>query len=349
MFSEGGQETTVVDIHCHMTPAGAILAGQRGEEWHGVQMQQNESGNLTWEIGGHRMKLTWENPSLGWESRLTKMDEIGVDVQVMSLSPEMYWYGHLGRERALGFAQEANDSIAEAMAEHPTRFQGLAHLPLQDAQASVKELERCVKELGMAGVAVPGNVVGTDWDSPELYPIIEAAAGLDVVFFIHPASDVRFPPEDRYWFRNIIGIPLEETISLAALIFSGVFDKHPNLKVCMAHGGGFACFGLGRFDHAHKVRPECQHLPNRPSDYASNVYFDSLTHSYPKLRYLLDEIGGSKVVLGTDYPADMGQTEPVEWIRGADNLTTEERHAVLGRNVEALLGDRTKAFAQGAP
>jgi aminocarboxymuconate-semialdehyde decarboxylase len=165
------------------------------------------------------------------------------------------------------------------------------------------------------------------------------------VFFIHPASDVRFPPEDRYWFRNIIGIPLEETISLAALIFSGVFDKHPDLKVCMAHGGGFACFGLGRFDHAHKVRPECQHLPKRPSDYATNVYFDSLTHSYPKLRYLLDEIGGTKIVLGTDYPADMGQTEPVEWIRGAGNLTTDERHAVLGGNVGALLGDRASAFA----
>ena len=340
-------DTTVVDIHSHMVPARCTLAARKGEAWHGVRMGLNDNGAMTWEAEGSRWTLAWENRDTGWDGRLKKMDEIGVDVQVLSVSPALYWYRTLEADRAVGMAEETNDAIAAAVEEHPTRFRGLAHLPLQDPAASVKELERAVG-LGLAGVAIPGNVAGKDWDSPDLFPVLEAAAALDVMVFVHPATDVRFPPVDpesstqvggrRYFLLNIVGLPLETTMALATMIFGGVFDRLPDLRVCLAHGGGFGCAALGRFDHAHVVRPECKDIAKNPTEYGKDVWWDSLTHSHKKLRFLLDEVGVSQVVLGTDYPADMGQPEPVRWVRAATDLTPDEHRAVLGENVRALLG-----------
>src|SRR5262245_31879535 len=321
-----------------MVPASATRAAQRGDVWHGVQMGLGPNGGVGWEVGGSRWNLTWENQETGFSDRVAKMDEYGVDVQVLSLSPAFWWYYALTAAEIAPLAVEVNDAIGEAMRSHPTRFLGLAHLPLQDAAASVTELERCVGELGFVGAAVPGNVAGVDWDSPDLFPVLEAAADLDAIVFVHPATDVRVPGRSGpYFFPNIIGIPVETTIALASMIFSGVFDRLPNLRVCLAHGGGYGCMALGRRDHARRVRPECQGIAGRPSDYASKVFFDSLTHSHTALRFLLDEVGRTPVVLGTDYPAHMGQVDPVTWVRAAAQLSDEEHRMVLGENVRGLI------------
>jgi aminocarboxymuconate-semialdehyde decarboxylase len=343
--------TTVVDVHCHMVPGSATRAAQRGEVWHGVPMGIGPHGGLSWEIGGARWNLTWENQETGFDDRIARMDEYGVDVQVLSLSPAFWWYYALSAAEIAPIAVEVNDSIAEALQAHPTRFMGLAHLPLQDAGASVAELERCVSELGFAGVAVPGNVAGVDWDSADLFRVLEAAAGLDAMVFVHPATDVRVPGRSGpYFFPNIIGIPVETTMALASMIFGGVFDRLPDLRVCLAHGGGYGCMALGRWDHAHRVRPECRGIEGRPSDYASKVWFDSLTHSHTALRFLLDEVGPNQVVLGTDYPADMGQVDPVAWVRAARQLSAEEHRLVLGENARQLLGPhRLSPQLEGRP
>jgi aminocarboxymuconate-semialdehyde decarboxylase len=336
----------VVDFHAHMIPPGCITAAVERQKWHGVSMSLNPSGGLSWKMEGRRWNLTWENSEAGWSDRLSKMDEIGVDVQVLSVSPALYWYRTLDPARARALAEETNDAIAAAVELHPDRFMGLAHLPLQDPGAAVRELERSIADLGLAGIAVPGNVAGKDWDSPALLPILEAAQQLGGAVFVHPATDVRFPAAGSpYFFENIVGIPLETTVAFASMIFGGVFDRLPELRVCLAHGGGFACTALGRFDHAFQVRPECGRMLRRPSDYASEVWWDSLTHSHAKLRALLDQVGSSRVVLGTDYPADMGQPEPVRWVRSALQLSPEEQEAVLTTNALELLGRHR--FAKG--
>jgi aminocarboxymuconate-semialdehyde decarboxylase len=333
-----------IDFHAHMVPQGCIEAASAGKTWHGVPMSINPSGGLSWMMDGRRWNLTWENSEAGWSGRLAKMDQIGVDVQVLSVSPALYWYRTLDPARAETLARETNDAAAVEL--HPDRFMGLAHLPLQDPKAAVRELERSMGELGLAGVAVPGNVAGADWDSPALFPVLEAVQTLGGAVFVHPATDVRFPGTGSpYFFENIVGIPLETTVAIAAMIFGGVFDRLPDLRVCLAHGGGFAGAALGRFDHAFQVRPECRQILRRPSDYARGVWWDSLTHSHGKLRALINQVGSSRVVLGTDYPADMGQPDPVRWIRSALELSASEQEAVLTTNAVELLGPQR--FAKG--
>jgi aminocarboxymuconate-semialdehyde decarboxylase len=334
-----------IDVHAHMVPAGATRAGAAKADWHGVAMRTNHVGGLQWDINGVEWNLTWGNPETGFAKRLEAMDAMGIRAQVLSLSPAMYWYD-MPADGAVTMTREVNESIAEAVESHPTRFLGLAHLPLQDPKAAVRELEHAVGTLGLVGAAVSGNVRGANWDDEELFPVLEAAAALDAMIFIHPATNVRFPAADaRYFMGNLVAIPVETTVAFASLVFGGVFDRLPTLRVCLAHGGGYACMGIGRFDHGRRVRRECQDITAAPSDYAARVWWDSLTHSYQALRFLIESVGSSQVVVGTDYPADMGQVDPISWLEGAD-LSPDERSRILDGNVKALVGRRgSRLFA----
>ena len=275
-----------------------------------------------------------------WESieqRIAKMDTIGVDRQVISLNPILFRY-YLAPSDGIDCARAVNDEIAGIVAEHPGRFAGFGTLPMQAPAAAVGELERVMSTAGMVGVSVGTHVGGLNWDEHSLFPVLEAAQDSNALVFIHPAASRLKEALPRYHMRNLIANPTETTIAIGSLIFGGILDHLPGLRLLFAHGGGYACWAYARFDHGHQVRAEArEHIARLPSDYLSSMWYDSLVHGYGNLRRLVDVVGIDRVTLGTDFPADMGQPDPVAWIEGSD-LSTAEKDAVLGSNAERLLG-----------
>jgi aminocarboxymuconate-semialdehyde decarboxylase len=325
----------VVDVHAHIVPDVVLEAGRRGRPWHGIEVALDD-GTVRWAADGRRHAM---GPAFlpDVDERLRTMADHRVDVQVLSHMPAMFWYG-ADPVVARSIAREVNDSVAATVADAPDRLAQLAQLPLQDPAAAVAELARGVETLGCVGACVGTNVNGTNWDAPELFPVLEAAADLGVMVFVHP-QNARYPARDHpYHLQNLTAFPFETMFALASLLFGGVLDRLPTLRVCLAHGGGYACMGLGRLDHGHAVRAEAQTTRMVPSAYASRVWFDSLTHSDRALRLVLDVAGVSQVVVGTDFPADMAQDRPVDWIEATDLLTAEEKERVLRTNVQILLG-----------
>ncbi|MDH5295305.1 MAG: amidohydrolase, partial [Acidimicrobiia bacterium] len=219
-----------------------------------------------------------------------------------------------------------------------TRFAGFGALPMQSPWAAVAELERVMTIPGMVGGAIGSHVGGANWDEPHLFPVLEAASELGAVLFLHPSASRIKDATPRYHMRNYIGNPSETTIAIGSLIFGGILDRLPHLKMMFAHGGGYACWAYARFDHGYTVRAEArEHASRLPSDYLGMLWYDSLVHGSDNLRRVIEVAGIDQVVLGTDFPADMGQPDPVTWIDGCD-LEDREKTAILGANAKKLLG-----------
>ena len=332
-----------IDVHAHYLPRPLVAAAERGTTKHGISFSQGDHGALMYSCNGRSYDLSWPDPKETPEARIAKMDAARVDVQLVSMAPNMHAYD-LADADATTFALEANDDLTELVEAHPSRFRGLAYLPLQDPRKAVAELERVMDGDAFVGAMVSTNVNGGLWDDPKLFPVLAAAEELDALVFGHPArprSGDLFP---RYHLGNVIGLPVETTTMVASLLFGGVLDRLPNLKICLAHGGGYSCFAIGRFNHAANVRHDAV-TAAPPSDYLRRFHYDTLTHSEPALRYVIDTVGPDRVVLGTDFPADMGVTSPVAWLEGLTSLGAEERRLILGENLRELLGARLPALA----
>lgn len=328
----------VIDVHSHIVPMRLATAAQAGGVYHGIEFGRDAAGKVTSQVG-HRppFALPWPTPLETTEERISSMDAIGVDIHMLSLSPSMHWYSTAPGD-AVALAEETNDDIAAIVAAHPDRFKGLAFLPLQDPSASVRELQRCVRDLGFSGALVGTNIDGLDWDAPELLPVLEAAQELGALVFVHPARGRANPFLTKYHLKNLIGNPLETTVALASLIFGGVLDRLPDLKLCFAHGGGYGCLGIARMDHGATVRAETQGIAKLPSDYLRLLYFDSLVHGHRTLDQIIDLAGIDRIVLGSDYPADMGEPNPVEFVRSHARLAEDDRWKILSVNLSSLLG-----------
>jgi aminocarboxymuconate-semialdehyde decarboxylase len=327
---------SVVDVHAHLLPRSAIAAAESGADWFGSRIETDSLGRPEIVTGDYRVSMGgpahWESV----EQRITKMDATGVDRQVISLNPILFRY-YVEPGDAIEGSKAVNDEIAGIVAEHPDRFAGFGTLPMQDPVAAVGELERVMSTSGMVGVSVGTHVGGLNWDEPDLFPVLEAAEQARAVVFVHPAASRLKEALPRYHMRNFIANPTETTIAIGSIIFGGILDRLPDLRLLFAHGGGYACWAYARFDHGHQVRPEArEHISKLPSDYLSALWYDSLVHGYGNLRRLIDVVGVDRVVLGTDFPADMGQPDPVSWIEGSD-LSDVEKHAVLGENAEVML------------
>ena len=329
----------VIDTHTHFVPKTALEPASNGELWNGIQFGRNSRGKITSRVGNVSQEIPWPTPLETPEMRLVSMNARNVDLHIVSISPTLYWYS-TAVEDAKRFARTTNSDLAEMIASAPDRFAGLGYLPLQDVHASIAELEHCVRDLGFAGVMIGTNVNGLDWDDAALFPLLKAADQLGAVLYFHPARNRADSFMKKYHFTNLLGNPFETAIALSSLIFGGVFDKLPSLKTCFAHAGGFGVLGAGRLDHGHEVRPEAAHIAQLPSDYLRACWFDTITHSPRTLRYILDVVGSDKVVLGSDYPADMGEPFPVEFIKGCTDLTMAEQAAILGENAADLFGLR---------
>ena len=271
--------------------------------------------------------------------RLEDMDRMGVDLQVLSVAPPQFYYW---ADPALGWklARLQNDHLAELVAKHPDRFSGLATVPLQDVDAAVAELDFAVGELGLRGVEICTNVNGIDLDDLRFLPFFVRAAELGVVVLIHPHGFTQGDRLTDYYLTNVIGNPLESTIAVTRLIHGGVLEEVPDLRLCVAHGGGYLPFYSSRMDHAWRERPEGRHhIPDRPpSEYLRRIFVDCLVYDPAHLGFLVQQMGADRVVVGTDYPYDMGHYDPVGLVEATPGLSDDDRTQILGGNAADLLG-----------
>lgn len=327
-----------IDIHAHMLPQSLWRVLERGQEWYG--MRYNNAGKT--DLFVKEGKVGRIHPSLRFtpEERLQNMDALGTEVQVVSVHTQIFGY-HLDAARGLAQAREINDEIAGMARAFPQRFVGMATLPLQDVNASIAELDRAVNQLGLKGAELDTVVNGKNWDEPAFLPLFKAAESMGAVLFFHPQPQHNLVMDriNRYALPNSVGVIVEDTMIVATLIFGGILDRCPNLKVCIAHGGGPACFGMGRLDRGWQVRTEARvNIRKPPSTYQRRLYYDTVVMSEAALRFLIDTVGSDRVVLGSDYPFVAWDPSPAGWVQGLERLTREEKDRILWQNLESLLG-----------
>jgi len=325
-----------VDIHNHTIPRAYIEGARRDSQRLGTRVEENAEGRV-WVVQDNGRRIEARPPLVDQQVRLREMDEAQIDVMVESLLPPLlpYW---APTDVGLAVCRVINDAIAEDVAQYPDRIVGMGLVPLQDVTAAIGELDRLVRELHMPSVLLGTNVRGKNFDEPELFPFFQRALELDVLVYFHP--DVpEFPRLDRYYLTNLIGNPLDTSIAITSLIFGGVVERLPGLKLCFAHAGGYAPWIRGRWRHGQEVRPEPRVANSLPFDDAfARLYFDSLIFRTDALEFLLRSVGPERVLLGTDYPADMGRWDQVPIIQSLDCLSAAEKDLVLGGNAARLLG-----------
>ncbi|MDT9664571.1 amidohydrolase family protein [Rhodococcus qingshengii] len=306
----------VVDVHAHaiVPEVEAAVAGQPGLDAHrALDARRNGSASIavSGKMFGSRIPQLTQI-----DRRLADMDEAGVDVQVVSPSPSQYHYW-ADVDLARAITSSANRGIAALVAEEPSRLVGLGLVPLQHPEAMVAALDDAVLTCGLAGVEISSFAPGIELSDERLEPFWARAAELKAVVFLHPFGCSLDERLDRFYLSNTVGQPVENAVALSHIIFSGVLDRHPTLKLVAAHGGGYLPTYLGRSDHAWEVRPEARSCADRPSSYLSRITFDSLVHGPAALRSLVEAVGAESVVLGSDYPFDMGNDDPVVEVRVA--------------------------------
>ena len=242
-------------------------------------------------------------------TRIEEMDTAGIRVQVLSTVPVMFSYWAKA-EDGLEISRFLNDHIADVATEYPLRFIGLGTVPLQDVSLAVKELERC-KHIGLKGVQIGTNVNQLNFSEPQFFDFFAACVEQDMAIFVHPWEMMGEADMQKYWLPWLVGMPAEVSRAICSLIFSGVLERLPNLRICFAHGGGSFPATIGRVDHGFNVRPDLfPDNPHGPRKYLNKMYFDSLVHEPAKLDYLVKLVGADQVMLGTDYPFPLGELEP---------------------------------------
>jgi aminocarboxymuconate-semialdehyde decarboxylase len=333
----------VVDIHAHVTPDRYKDAIERDGSWHGLGPK---AGQL-------------HNPGFltSMADRIAEMDEMGVDLQVVTPTVGFYQYDNDVATTTI-VARECNDSLAKMISDHPGRFAGLCTVPMQNIPAAIAELERSVNDLGLHGVVVSDHVNGQTYDQPHFLPFFKAAESLGALVFFHQGGDTCVSERiNRYSLPNGVGNSTERTLTFGALVFGGVMDRCPDLKALLAHGGGYVTYGAGRLDKVAGAQEESYKggpllspfgsgpsndddfvLTRPPSTYIKQFYYDCCTYDERSLRFIIDQVGIDRVMLGTDYPAPMLLKDAVRWVEGLSSITDTEKEAILSKNATALLG-----------
>jgi len=326
-----------VDIHCHyLNPAVAARVAELNPGQYDPLVQFANA--LTREVNVKQMRD--RGPKLSdIQTRLEDMDRMGIDIQAVSPAPNQTYYW---AEPGLGseLARAVNDRLAEIVATWPARFVALGTVPLQNADLAVAELTRCVKELGFRGVEINPSVNGMDLTDArlDLEKFFAKVEHLGVVIFMHPTGFTEGRRLVDHYFNNVIGNPLDTTIAASHLIFDGVLQRHPRLKFVLPHAGGYLAHYPARMDHAYHARPDCRTVLKRaPSSYLAKMYFDTIAFDPVMLRQMIDRYGADHVLLGTDYPYDMGVDDPVGFIARVPRLKREERTSIEGSNAARLL------------
>jgi aminocarboxymuconate-semialdehyde decarboxylase len=331
-----GNKSLSVDLHCHVhTPAADEIAGKTDKP--GIDPMSRYNNPRTAE---HQRKLRTQldRKLTSIDQRLKDMDRMGIDVQAISTSPLQYYYGldtELGRQSS----RAINERLAEIVAAHPDRFVALGTVPMQEPELAVGELERCMKTLGFRGMEIGTNVNGVEIADARYEALWRKAEELGAVVFLHPIGFTDTSRLKEHFLTNVIGNPLDTTFALSHIVFGGVLERYPKLKIVAAHGGGFIGHYPARMDHAYRVRPECHdHIKRPPSYYMKKIYYDTMVFGEPQLEHLVNLWGADHVVIGTDYPYDMGYYKPVDFVNGTRSLSRAEKDQIIGGNAAKLLG-----------
>ena len=330
-------KSLTVDIHCHyLNPDAAAKVADRNPGQYEPSVKYANA--LTRETNLKQMKD--RAPKLSSiEVRLKDMDRMGIDVQAVSPAPnQTYYWTDPGEGREL--ARMVNERLAEICAKWPERFVGLGTVPLQDAELAVQELEYLVKKLDLRGVEINPSVNGMDLTDQKLNleKFFAKAQELDVIIFMHPIGFTQGERLLDHYFNNVIGNPLETTVAASHLIFDGVMERHPKLKIVLPHAGGYLAHYWARMDHAFRARPDCRvSIKRKPSGYLEKFYFDTITFDRGMLASLVERFGADHVLLGTDYPYDMGMEHPVDFIGGVEGVSRADKERIMGGNAARLL------------
>lgn len=326
-----------IDIHAHVVPRSLWNAADAKTEWFGF-CHQPGPGAGTVMGGGMRTELTSPKVRYTPEERMKDMDAQGVDVQVLSIHTPFMGY-HLDVKQGQTLARDYNDEVAATVRQYPTRFAGMATLPMQDVTAAINELEHAVTKLGLKGAELDTQVNGEQWDEPKFLPFFKAAEAMGAVLFFHPQPQNNFlrARNPRHGLFNSLGVVLDDAIVTATLICGGVLEACPDIRICIAHGGGPACHVMGRLDRGWERLPKEQRTPLPPSTYQKRLYYDTVTSSEEALRFLVDQVGAERVVIGSDWPFVPWNPGPGGWVQGLKSLTQDEKDRILWKNLESLL------------
>jgi aminocarboxymuconate-semialdehyde decarboxylase len=335
-----------IDLHTHILPKSWPDLRARYGYGGFVQLEHHGPGCARMMIDGQSFREIEDNC---WDPkrRLADIEPHCVDVQVLSTVPVMFSYWAKPRD-TLDLARLLNDHIAEVVRTHPGRFVGLGTLPMQDADLAVRELERCMRDLGLAGVQIGSHVNGKNLDDPDLFPVFAAAERLGAAVFVHPWDMLAKERMSKYWLGWLVGMPAETSLAICSVIFGGVLARLPNLRIAFAHGGGAFPGTLGRIEHGFHCRPDlcATAVSDSPRAHLGRFYVDSLVHDADALRTLLRQVGPERIALGSDYPFPLGESEPGKLIESLDELTPAMRDRLLAGTALEFLGLKREAFAR---
>jgi aminocarboxymuconate-semialdehyde decarboxylase len=281
-------------------------------------------------------------------ARLEDCDRAAVDVQVLSTVPVMFSYWSKP-DHAEDFSRILNDHIAECCRQHPRRFVGLGTLPMQSPDLAIRELERCVGQLGLSGIEIGTHVNQWELCDRELFVVLEAAAAMGAAVFVHPWDVLGKDRMSKYWLPWLVGMPAETALAICCAIFGGLLEKLPNLRICFAHGGGAFPFTIGRIAHGFAVRPDLCAVHNQvdPRQYLGKFYLDSLVHDEAALTYLVQSVGEQRIALGSDYPFPLGEAVPGRLIESMTQLSDSTRARLLAGTALEFLNLHESRFAPG--
>jgi len=327
-----------IDIHSHMLPASLPdLESRYGYGgWISLEHHQPDRARMMRDGSFFReIRSNCFDPTV----RITDLDAADVDYQVLSTVPVIYSYW-ARPEHTLDLSRLINDHLAEVCRTYPTRFGGLGTLPMQDPELAAGELVRCMEELDLHGVGIGSHVNDWNLDDPALYPVYETAESLGACILVHPWDMMGSERMEKYWLPWLVGMPAESSLAICSMIFGGIFERFPDLRVCFCHGGGSFPFTLGRIEHGFKVRPDLCAVENKtsPRDYLGRFWLDSAVHDEAALRYMLDLVGADAICLGSDAPFPLGEQVPGRMIEEMDGIEEETRSTLLSGAACRFLG-----------
>lgn len=324
-----------IDTHAHWFPPQWVDLVAKEGAGNGAEVATDGKGGITRFQAPGINRAGFKPQYVEIPIRLKLMDAGRVDMHALSLtSPMVYW---ATPEFGLKLSQVFNDACAEAHLKYPKRFVGMAMVPMQAPALAVQELDRAAKLPGIRGVYMATHVNGKNLDEREFWPVYEKCEALGLPIFLHPVAPVGRERTRKYHLGNFLGNPYETGIAAASLMFGGVLDAYPRLDVMLPHAGGTFPSLIGRMDHGASVRAECKHMTKPPSSYLRRFHYDTITHSDSILMNLIRQVGADRVVMGSDCPADMSYTRPVDVVERLGELSGNERDGILGGNAARLL------------
>lgn len=335
-----------IDVHAHVVPAEVLAALERDGHRYGVEALRQDGRWAVRVAAGEPCRVRGDLVDVG--QRLAAMDRAGVATQILSSWIDLMAYS-LDGTAGSRFCRTFNEALAGLVEAHPDRFLALASAPLQAPQRAAVELRHAVGRLGMVGVEIGTTVNGTELDDRGLDPFWSAAEELGAIVLVHPMEPLAGRGLARYFLHNAVGRPAETTIAVAHLILGGVLERFQQLRVCVVHGGGFLPYQRGRLDRAYLAKPKLAavNLTRAPSAWLRQLYYDTVVHDPGVLAWLIDFAGADHVVLGSDYPFEMGDPDPVGTVRSVTGLDERQRHLILRGNLERLMRAGTAPRAGG--